>query len=657
MKEINYAEIIRDPDFVGMEPEEQRKVIRRLLDIDPRATDLPPEERDRAAEMLLNRYMSANLSGQTVQAEKQEPGLESFHDTYAKWGRPIAELAGMALGGAAGTALWPGPGTLAGAGVGYSLARQGERSIRYLLGQLPEEAPEERLKEALTDIGKGAAYEAVGRAVPAAIAKGWQTVVSPYSKKLTEPTAQFMKRWLEEKNIPHSVSDVVDSWLAKRLESYYGGTSLSLGGKYEALYKARKEGFTEAAKEITSKARSFDIAELIDVFRSTLKGASKAQRARLNALYEKLAQHIDPEGVIPLKNTKEAALRLLKEEEGLPESLRSQVNDILTDLTEREGLTWNDYFKWQSKLSKLARQYNPALRRPESEGLAAWAEEKYGPIAVIKKALTQDAESYAASKGTDVVEFYNFIKGEYKNFKQFWNSPLIRKLINEADPEAVLTDIFGVTKGGYPPLSRIRKIKSVVPEDLWETLSLKFLEAGPLKPDDMGIVSFAQPGQFVKKYGKEALKEILPKDTYRKFIELAEAGRRLQEGFLSKYNVSETANTYQQFAKALNLIVRPTVGTVMFLTGHALGKLFVNPKGIDYLLERMKWQRMLLKYGPTNEIIKALERNAIRLAEIVGPENFVEIKLNQPVGIDRNTGNPVFPTSDGRFFSLPTLGG
>ena len=96
---------------------------------------------------------------------REYPGLYRAAVTARGTVGPALEAGGAALGGILGTGAGP-VGTVAGAGLGYGIARQGLRAADIALG-LDQEAPTlgQQAQQAIGDVATGAAYELGGAAL------------------------------------------------------------------------------------------------------------------------------------------------------------------------------------------------------------------------------------------------------------------------------------------------------------------------------------------------------------------------------------------------------------------------------------------------------------------------------------------------------------
>jgi len=175
---------------------------------------------------------------------------------------PIAEGLGLVGGGMAGTAVSPGLGTVAVAGMGYAAAERVKKLSGQSLGISKPETATEAFTQTGKDIVAGGAMEAGGQIVGKGIQYGAEKLFQPFAKQITPEMA-------------------------------------------ETARIAQKEGVTLSPAEIT-QSKSLGLMEKALNF---IPGsAGTIQRAELNQL-------------VQLSNARERLLQQLSEGKGTPESV------------------------------------------------------------------------------------------------------------------------------------------------------------------------------------------------------------------------------------------------------------------------------------------------------------------------------------------------
>jgi hypothetical protein len=135
-------------------------------------------------------------------------------EVWEKGGKQSLEALGLAAGGLGGSAVGP-AGTVAGAGLGYGIAKNVERSIQGVLDRLGGVSREERTlkketRKTFRDIKTGMMFEMGGQIANVPIQKGLQTVLAPKSKYMTS-SAELRAAEAEMTGIQPTAADVTHS--------------------------------------------------------------------------------------------------------------------------------------------------------------------------------------------------------------------------------------------------------------------------------------------------------------------------------------------------------------------------------------------------------------------------------------------------------------
>lgn len=432
-------------------------------------------------------------------------------------------------------------GQIAGKVIGGTL----ERISRPVSGSLPKEVIAERIakaKELGIELSPAEATGSKGLAL-------YESMLdkSPFSTGI-------INEWRELKQLKPLVdlrNKMVDSGNTEQVE-VVGQKIKEQVDKFLGQYKNMNEDQLNLLRtNILKKMGSQDTYESLGMKTLELiKKRSKENYAAAGELYAKVGEQI-PEGTaIRLDNLKKAASDLLESEIKQPPSLQEgQAIRVLKDLSGRndasavsmdeyagygedavrqiqeilskegeKGFDWKTIQGIRSRLNTRIANTDAAMktRQPDTKFQSTV---ESGIYKQLRKALDEDIETFAKESGGTIKESFDLANAFYKEGKQIYNAPAIRRMLS-SNPERIVDMIFRPGGGSEIDLVRNAIGKESFENILKPTFTKRILDTGDVFDPKM-------MGARIKQYGDEMLAKVYNKDEIKALKELKDNGKMI----------------------------------------------------------------------------------------------------------------------------------
>lgn len=452
----------------------------------------------------------SQIATQSEQDLKVSPDASEFGGMIERIKKPSVDLSGLpgsdvarktqelgtemllgVAGGAAGTAIAPGMGTLLGAGAGYALGKRLNE-----IGRGEEKGITESFTDTAKDVAWGTTFEGMGQLAGKAVGGATSLFKNKTNKELVkqakelgvEPTpdditksktlAQFEtnlrrfygsgKLFYEEdvkntqKLIDQYKNAIASGRGASTVEELGNAIKHNIDTYIARADLAKGKWLNRARNTILKDLGSPDTYETIgSKFHEATKGESQALSKIVSNKYEEVKDLINQaipqkQQNIPLTQAKQVAEKHIKELSKTP-ILASKYESIIKDLNNiktARGWDWESTELTRRLYRDTASKLNEAYATGYKGQIATGKGKEYQIYESLNKSLKSDQDSYIELLGGEIKSKYEIAKKTAQSLKTTYGNSEIVKLV-QSHPGEVIDEILKPT--GYAEIEAVKK--------------------------------------------------------------------------------------------------------------------------------------------------------------------------------------------------------
>lgn len=514
---------------------------------------------------------------------QKSPNLYGALGAGYETGGPLAEMLGLGGGALLGGASAGPAGAVGGGGLGFAAGKNIRESMGEALGVERPKGFMEQIAELPGEVATGAAYEAGGQALGAGVSRGIEKLFKPAQKAVMPEILEAERELQRVTGTGFSPAQKTESRIIDTLEEV-AEKSLTGSDRFYKFRLGQEKAFNNYVDDVVSSINKGGLKNLTPeesgiLLKNTIEGGTTAFDKTAQALYKNVDDIMQTAtvNIAAVKNNAGNFVEQLNKGVVPAGKFETVLKNILS---KSDAVSFETAQMMRSDLLKVTRQITELIPA-RAEGMAKQ----------LAKNVDMAMEGSANSLGKNALNSWRQANKFYKAGKERFNDKFVKSLMGqlEKNPEIVIDKVFQNARPG-----QIRKIKSFVNEETWQTLKLGYLEKliTTSSSVDGAVVGKTFLGKL-KKASDPALKETFTPQELGRIKMVGKIGNAMQKqtggsgGMLIQLSQGGAV-----LGGAGSLVLGEPLGVLaaspVFILPNVLARIMTHPKYSHWLAQGLK---------------------------------------------------------------------